>query len=234
MNKKIVIFVVLIIIAIIITIACILNSQEKPQDILDKYVSLINEKKYEEMYEQITKEAQQKISKEDFIARNKNIYEGIDAVDIKNEIKEIKKENGEVQISYTQTMSTSAGKINLEKTTTLKKEDKSYKIKWASSQIFPQLRETDKVRISTIKATRGKITDRNGNTLAEDGKISSVGIVPGKLGENKENNIAQISKLTGVSEEYINTQLQASYVKDDTFVPIKKVAMDETELKEQL
>ena len=234
MNKKIIIIVILIIIAIIITIACILNSQEKPQEIIDKYATLINEKKYEEMYEQITKEAQQKISKEDFITRNKNIYEGIDAVDIKNEIKEIKKENGEVKISYTQTMSTSAGKINLEKTTTLKKEDKSYKIEWASSQIFPQLRETDKVRISTIKATRGKITDRNGNILAEDGKISSVGIVPGKLGENKENNIAQISKLTGVSEEYINTQLQASYVKDDTFVPIKKVAMNETELKEQL
>ncbi len=235
MNKKLVVFFILIIIIAVVAIIFLnLNSQEKPQDVLDKYVALLNEKNYEEMYQQITKESQQKISQEDFITRNKNIYEGIDAVDIKNEIKEVTKENDSTKISYTQTMSTGAGKITLEKTTTLKKEDKIYKIEWASSQIFPQLRETDKVRVSTIKATRGKITDRNGVSLAEDGKISSVGIVPGKLGENRENNIAQISKLTGVSEEYINTQLQASYVKDDTFVPIKKVAMNETELKEQL
>ncbi len=235
MNKKLVVFFILIIIIAVVAIIFLnLNSQEKPQDILNKYVALLNEKNYEEMYQQITKESQQKISQEDFITRNKNIYEGIDAVDIKNEIKEVTKENDSTKISYTQTMSTGAGEVTLEKITTLKKEDKTYKIEWASSQIFPQLRETDKVRVSTIKATRGKITDRNGVPLAEDGKISSVGIVPGKLGENRENNIAQISKLTGVSEEYINTQLQASYVKDDTFVPIKKVAMNATELKEQL
>ncbi len=235
MNKKKVIIVIFIVILAIIGITFwILNSQEKPQDVLEQYVSLINNHSYKEMYEYLTEEAKQKISQEDFETRNKNIYEGIDAVDIKNEIKEITKEKEGTKISYTQTMSTAAGTVSIEKTTTLKKENKTYKIEWSSSQIFPQLRDTDKVRISTIKATRGEIIDRNKTALAKDGKISSVGIVPGKLGENKENNISKIAELTGVSEDYINTQLQASYVKDDTFVPIKKVAMDATELKEQL
>ena len=44
----------------------------------------------------------------------------------------------------------------------------------------------------------------------------------GKLGENKEENITKIAELTGVSTEFINQQLQASYVKEDTFVPVKK------------
>ena len=61
-----------------------------------------------------------------------------------------------------------------------------------------------------------------------------VGIVPGKLGENKDENINKISELTGVSTEFINKQLSASYVKDDTFVPIKKVSKNNTELKEKL
>ena len=92
MNKKIVIFVILIIVILITAIVCwTLNSQEKPQDILDKYVSLLNEKNYEEMYQQISSESKAKISQEDFITRNKNIYEGIDAIDIKNEIKEVTK-----------------------------------------------------------------------------------------------------------------------------------------------
>ena len=40
--------------------------------------------------------------------------------------------------------------------------------------------------------------------------------------------------MTGVSTDYINTQISASYVKDDTFVPIKKVSADNTELKSKL
>lgn len=71
-------------------------------------------------------------------------------------------------------------------------------------------------------------------SLLGDGKISSVGIVPGKLGDNKEENIAKVSKLTGVSVDYINKSLSASYVKEDTFVPVKKIVDSNIELKEQL
>ena len=44
----------------------------------------------------------------------------------------------------------------------------------------------------------------------------------------------KISELTGVSVDYINKQLSASYVKDDTFVPIKKVSASNDELKDKL
>ena len=54
------------------------------------------------------------------------------------------------------------------------------------------------------------------------------------MGENKEENINKISELTGVSVEFINEQLSYSYVKDDTFVPIKKISDSNTDLKEQL
>ncbi len=237
MKKKVIISIMIVIIltAVITGVFFYLNyTSEKPENILNNYVSLINEKNYEAMYDQITDESKQNISKDDFIARNKNIYEGIDATDLRLEIKEVTKEGNTTRISYTETMSSSAGNITINNTTNLEKQDKTYKIKWSSSQIFPQLRDTDKVRVSTLKSNRGEILDRNGVKLAENGKISSVGIVPGKLGENREENISKISELTGVSTDYINTQLSASYVKDDTFVPIKKVAMNNTELKDKL
>lgn len=237
MKKKVIISIMIVIIltAVITGVFFYLNyTSEKPENILNNYVSLINEKNYEAMYDQITEESKQNISREDFIARNKNIYEGIDATDLKLEIKEVTKEGNTARISYTETMSTSAGNITINNTTNLEKQDKTYKIKWSSSQIFPQLRDTDKVRVSTLKSSRGEILDRNGVKLAENGKISSVGIVPGKLGENRDENISKISELTGVSTDYINTQLSASYVKDDTFVPIKKVAMNNTGLKDKL
>ena len=236
MKKKLITLFIIILMAIIGTICVVKSNKTKPEEILNQYVGLLNEKKYEEMYEYITKQSKEKISQEDFVKRNKNIYEGIDAYDIKIEIKDIEKdkEDKTTKITYNETMSTSAGSLTFENITKIKKDEKKYKIVWSSSQIFPQLRDTDKVRISTIKATRGEILDRNGNKIAENGKISSVGIVPGKLGENKNENIKKISELIDVSEEYINKQMSASYVKDDTFVPIKKVAMNNTNLKEQL
>ena len=236
-NKKAIIIalVAIIIICAIVGIIVYINStKEKPEDTLNAYVSLINEQKYEEMYNMISNESKGQISQEDFVKRNKNIYEGIDAVNINIEITETAKEKGVQKVTYRESMSTSAGTISFTNTAKLVKEDKQYKLNWSSSMIFPELRNTDKVRVSSISAKRGEILDRNGIKLAENGSISTVGIVPGKLGENKEENIAKISELTGVSTDYINTQISASYVKDDTFVPIKKVSANNKNLKDQL
>lgn len=236
-NKKTVIIAIVIIlsIAVIVGAIFIINKKApKPEEALSTYISLLNEQKYEEMYSMISEYSKSQISQEDFIKRNKNIYEGIDAYDIKITPSKTTKDGKTYSIKYDESMSTSAGTISFTNTAKLVKGDKDYKISWSSSMIFPELRATDKVRVSTLSAKRGEILDRNGEKLAENGTISSVGIVPGKLGENKEESISKISELTGVSTDYINTQISASYVKDDTFVPIKKVSADNTELKSQL
>lgn len=236
-NKKVLIGIIVIILVIvgIVTGIVIANMpKEKPEEVLNKYFSAINEKKYEEMYTYLTTSSQNSISQEDFITRNKNIYEGIDSSNIKIEIKEVSEENKNKKITYTEQMVTSAGNISFDNQVILKKEDKQYKIDWSSSLIFPELQKDYKVRVETLSGKRGSILDRNGNKLAYDGTISQVGIVPGKLGENKEENIQKISELTGVSVETINNYLSASYVKDDTFVPVRKISKDNTQLKESL
>lgn len=236
-NKKLligVIVVVFILIVIATAIIIINQNSNKPQELLSSYMELVNNQKYEEMYNMISESSKADISQEDFIKRNKNIYEGIDAVNINIEISEIIKEKGFIKISYNENMDTSAGNISFSNTTKIVKENKEYKINWSSSMIFPELRNTDKVRVSTLEGKRGEILDKNDNKLAYNGEISTVGIVPGKLSENKEEDISKISELTGVSIDYINTQISASYVKDDTFVPIKKVAANNKELKDKL
>ena len=237
-SKKTVVVTIIILLILAIAIICgvvYMNTpKEKSEDVLAKYFSLLNEKNYTELYSLISSESKNKISEEDFVKRNQNIYEGIDAVNIKIEITNKEKENNREKISYNEEMSTSAGNISFTNTVNLVKEEKEYKINWSSSMIFPELRDTDKIRVSSIESERGEILDRNDVKLAENGKISSIGIVPGKLSENKEQDIQKISELTGVSVEYINNQLSASWVSDDTFVPIKKVATNETELKNQL
>ena len=235
-NKKVligvIIAIVVIVIAIVATVIIMGNKeQEEAKGLLNDYFGLINNKSYEELYSKV---ASMNMSEEDFVTRNQNIYEGIDSSNIQIEISNVEKVDNGYDISYHEKMYTSAGEVEFDNTANVVKENGELKLKWSSSMIFPQLGDTDKVRVSTIKARRGSILDRNDVPLAEDGDIASVGIVPGKLGENRDESISKISELTGVSVDYINESLNASYVKDDTFVPVKKIVDSNTELKEQL
>ena len=93
MNKKILIPIIILIIllATTITIYFITQNSAKPQDTLTTYISLLNDHKYEEMYNLLSSDSKSKTTQENFIKRNKNIYEGIDACNIKVEINEITK-----------------------------------------------------------------------------------------------------------------------------------------------
>ena len=205
--------ILLVMVIIIVTVITLNLNKENPEDVLNTYIAYINDKNYDGMYELLSSSSKSSISKEDFITKNKNIYEGIDSLDIKIDIKETKKESKNIKILYNEQMYTSAGKVDFSNSVNLVKEDKQYKIDWSTTLIFPELKEGYKVRVKTLKANRGAILDRDGNKLAYDGKVSSVGIVPGKLGDNKDESISKISELTGVSIETINKYLSARLCK---------------------
>ena len=237
MKKKNIIVIVLVCLAILAVGGFLIYSSKatKPENILNEYISKINEAKYNEMYEMISNRSKGQITEEDFVKRNKNIYEGIDMSNLKIDIKNIEKESSKkYAITYITSMNVSGQNISFENRSNIIKEDNKLKIDWSSNMIFPNLNGTDKVKVSTSKAIRGKILDRNGKELATNGKISSVGIVPGKLGENKTESINKIAELLNLSSETIENKLKASWVKDESFVPIKNVSMDENDLKEKL
>lgn len=233
-KKKIIIGIILIlviIVAITITVFA-LSGKEKPEDTVRNYFSKLNNKEYEAIYEMISKNSRESITKEDFITRNKNIYEGIEAQNIEIEIKDTNKEKTEV--SYNIKMDTTAGKIELENKMTLIKEEKGNKIVWSSSDIFPNLTNNDKVRVKTQKGKRGNIYDRNQKLLAGEGTASSIGLVPGKMNqETRAQDIKTLADLLEVTEEKINQTLNASWVKEDSFVPIRTVEKTAQELKDK-
>ena len=242
MNKKIVIGIIIAIIIVALAgvgVAVYILNQNKtnPEEIWKSYISKINEQKYEEMYQMLSESSKQQISQEDFITRNKNIYEGIEMSDMEVQITGVEEEDSKTsKITYNSSMNTEAGKVEFSNIVRLTEDkEQGYTINWSSNLIFPQLNNTDKVRVKTVKSERGEIVDKNGVVLAGEGEISSVGIVPGKLNqESKDADIEKIASLLGTTSTSINNTLSASWVKDDSFVPIKEVSKDATELKEQL
>lgn len=167
MKKKVVIISVIAIavIALIVTVILVLSKEKQnPEEILKTYFSYIEKQNYEEMYNMVHSNT----DKEEFLKRNKNIYEGIHAKKIKIETTSIQNEKNKVIITYLTKMNTSAGDVEFENTAKLSKDDsKKYKIEWSSNLIFPELNNDYKVRVSNTEGKRGSILDRNGNILAE-------------------------------------------------------------------
>lgn len=241
MKKKTIMWIILAIVVVVTIVGSIATfvitrTTNKPESIWEQYVAYINEQKYDEMYDMLTDDSKSNISKDDFVTRNKNIYDGIDMTDMQVQITSVEKENSNTsKISYNQTMDTDAGKVEFDNTVRLTKDrEKGYLVNWSSSLIFPTLGSNDKVRIKTISAERGSIVDKNGQLLAGYGSVSSVGIVLQKLSDNKDADINKIAELLGMTADSINKSLSALWVKDDSFVPIKKIAIDATDLKNQL
>ena len=233
-KKKSILPYVFIIIIAVVCISIFANKRnDNPENTLKTYMSYILNKDYEKMYELIDKDD---IEKETYIARNKNIYEGIEISDLQVNIVKVTEKEDKVEIIYHVTMQTIAGEINFSNTSYLIKEaEDTYKLDWSSTDIFPELKDNYKVRVDTIKAARGKMLDRNGTILAGQQTASEIGLVPGKMNEEtKSKDISKIAELLDISTETINGSISASYVTEDTFVPLKTVRKSEQALKNQL
>lgn len=240
-SKKFIIIVISIILILAISVGIGITiyfnnkPKNKPENVLQTFASYINDKKYEDMYSLLSSKSRANISEEDFIKRNKNIYEGIETENFSVDIQSIENENKLAKVTYKNSMDTMSGHVDFTNTVTLElNEEKEYKIDWTSNLIFPKLNTEDKVRVKTIEAKRGSILDRNGEYLATNGVASQIGLVPGKMSDNKEEDIAKIAELLNMTSDGINSELSASYVKADTFVPLKTVGKNELELKNKL
>lgn len=238
MNKKRFLLCLIIAFLIIATAACAdpASTDEptsaepvSPEDILKAYMSAINDRDYERMYGFISENST--LSKDDFIKRNKNIYEGIEAKNIT--ISDVTRNGNSVK--YMTSMETQAGQIKFPNMAEFGEYDGVYKLEWSSNIIFPGLNDDDKVRVKTLKGERGSILDRHGELIVGKADVYSVGFVPGKMNpETREQDIAAAAQILGMTVEDINAKLSEKWVKDDLFVPLRNISYTDEEKKAQL
>ena len=211
------------------------NKEIKPQDRFSQYVEHWNKQEFEKMYEFLSKDAKQSISKKDFAARYEKVYKDLEINNLKvaykpDMEKEYKKEEN-ASFPFSASMDSAAGKIEFTHDAKLVKEEKeeedNWFVAWDTTYIFPELGQEDKISYSTVPAQRGDIVDRTGDPLALNGTLYEIGVVPEQMGDQKEQTIKGLSSALGMSEEQINKSLNASWVQPGYFVPIKKVSPDD-------
>lgn len=231
MKKKYLLFSLFILLLFLFS-GC--SFSDNPKSSFEKYNAAWAKKDYKTMYSILSKSSKKSISEKDFIARYQNIYNGIELTKIAitpDYPKSYKKDsNGNVSIPFKVTMDTVAGKITFDDTASFKKDDsKNWCLNWTSQMIHPDLKNGYKIRVDETPAKRGEIKGSNGQYLAENGYIETVGIVPQKLGADAENSKKQIASILNIDVNAINQKLSASYVQPDMFISVGKLSMDDTD-----
>ncbi len=220
-----------LIIVIIFSLGC--SKTSKYNEAFNSYVEKWLKSDFSGMYSMLTKESKESINEETFVNRYKTIYSAInlDNLDISLN-KDLEKKDNYYTASFTLKATTIAGELNLTNfDLDIYKEEDNYLINWDESLIFPNMIKDDKVYVRTTNHSRGKILDRDGNILAEDGTISVVGIHPSKFNnENRNSKITELANTLDISEDTIISKLDAN-TDPELFVPIVSITTTDEKLQ---
>ena len=216
MNKKRNIIIGLIACVLVMTtIFFVFNHGKSNEQVVTEYFELLKKKDYKQMYQMLDQKTVYTPTQKYFVEKYKEFYGEIEAKNIQIKILD---EQDHV-IEYLIYIDTLAGRITYRN----KVEVKNEQIKFNKNLIMKDYTDGCKIKITTYNPEkRGRILDRNGKYLAKQGNAYSVGLVRGKL--NGENDYAQIAKYLEINVENIQKKMSASWIKDDSFVPIKTVS----------
>ena len=200
---------------LIVSVFFIFNQGKSNEQVITEYFELLKKKDYKQMYQMLDQKTVYTPTQKYFVEKYKEIYDDIGANNIQVKILDEKNDIVKYQIS----MDTVAGTIEYKNKIGVKNEQ----IQFNNNLIMKDYKDGCKIKVTTYNPEkRGRILDRNGKVLAEDGKGYSVGLVKGKL--NGENDYGQIAQYLETDVETLQKKMSASWINDDSFVPIKTVS----------
>src|SRR2546423_7396397 len=100
------------------------------------------------------------------------------------------------------------------------KDKATWKIDWSPEAIMPRLATGRLVRMTRLPTTRGRIVARDGTELATFTDAAVVGVVPEQI-KNEGGMLASLAAALTLKPEDIKAKYTASWVRPDSFVPIR-------------
>ena len=105
------------------------------------------------------------------------------------------------------------------------KDKAVWKIDWTPEAILPHLVAGRLVRMIRLPTSRGRIIAREGTELATFIDAAVVGVVPEQI-KSESGMLASLSSVLGLKAEDIKAKYNASWVRPDSFVPIRTLNGD--------
>jgi len=228
---------------------CSEETLNNPTDNLKSYLQHWNNEQYNKMYDFLSDETKSKFQSNEFIDLHKNTYEIIEMGNLKIEFIELSQEeieraieNKEAIFDVNVSMESIANDINFSEQIKLVLIESSHEndddenewlIDWKPSLILPNLTEESTVKVEKTIPKRGEILDRNRMPLAIDDIAFEVGLVP-ELFINEQDEINKVAQFLKMNSEDIKSFLDADWVEEHHFVPIKTISNDNSDLINEL
>lgn len=208
-----------------------------PDEIAATYFQAWQQGQFDRMYDLVSDAAQATTSRDLFVRRYTNIRAGV----------------GESQLSARQAGSTMLGPdpgtatvpfqvtrrvavfgdlTEQNQMPLVQQADGTWRVDWSPGLIFHDLSATSSVRVNSDTPTRGRIVDRAGRPLADNGTLLTVGVVPGKIADEAQLDAA-VADALGLTPDTVKQRYQGG--QPDWFMPIaSRPASDSAMLQQKL
>ncbi len=186
-----------------------------PSSVAQGYVDRWNAKDYGGMYDLIGTTEKASITREKFVSRYGAIGEEAGLAEVKATLGSATGANAFAL--RVQMQSSLVGPITQDNTLALRQDAEGWRVAWTPSLIFKDLND-GLIRFKPDIPTRGRILDRKGRPLAQQGTVSQIGIIPQNI-KDEATMLATLSGLLNIPPD----QIKAKYANADPswFVPIK-------------
>jgi penicillin-binding protein 2 len=207
----------------------------RAEDAANAFFSAWQQAQYAAMYDLLSSSAQATTSRDVFVRRYSNIRDGIAetklVVQPSGPATESDPTTSQVAFQATHTLAL-FGDVADTNTLNLVKEQEAWKVAWQPSLIFTGLTATTTVRVTPDVPARGRILDRAGKPLADNGAILAVGVVPGQI-KDEPALLQQVSDALGIPQTTVKQRYQSG--QPTWFMPIaQRSEADRPDLEQKI
>ncbi len=197
------------------------------EDTVTRYTTAWQNRAYSDMYGLVSTSARSTITEEKFVARYSSIADGIGltSTTVQASIPPNAAAAGAspqvtVPIHVVYKLSV-LGDVAEDNVLPLVLENGVWRVAWTPSLIFRDLTADRLVRYDPVLPRRGSIFDRNGNVLAQEGPIQTIGVVPGEI-KDQSTVVSALADYLKMSPDDIKKAY--STAQPDWFVPLKDLS----------
>ena len=201
--------------------------QADPNNVIKTFLENWQKDDYAGMYPLLSQSSQASITPEDFDTRYRNAMNALTLQEMSFEIFPSNPGPTNAQVTFRVTFKTRiAGDLVRDMTADLLLENGEWRLNWNDGLVLPELKDGNTLSLDYQMPQRGTIYDRNGNQLASQTDIMSLGVIPVQLGDGESAMLGEVSRLTGQTINAIMA-LYADKRDTDWYVPVGEATLEE-------
>jgi penicillin-binding protein 2 len=190
---------------------------KRPEDAANAFFTAWQQGQYSAMYDLLSTDAKATIARDAFVRRYTNIHDGTGELKLSAQATGPADSNGQIPFTVTRSLAVFGDVSENNTLHVVQDESGTWKVAWQPALIFNQLTSTNAVRVTPEVPKRGRVLDRAGKPLADNGSVVSVGVVPGQVKDEAEL-LQALSDALGIPPDTVKQRYQGG--QPDWFMPI--------------